>query len=127
LTEVEQEKMENSKDGFRKTRIPVEYKAKYLMGDIAGDGFITDISEDGIALRTRQVLIIGDKLTIQSEISDSLTFEFNGEVRNVQGNLVGVIIQEIDPEIKQRFLDHIDGVLRLINRNKTEHYVLSNK
>jgi hypothetical protein len=119
--------MENLKDGFRKTRIPVEYKATYLLGDITGDGFITDISEDGIALRTRQVLIIGDKLNIQSEISDSLIFEFKGEVRNVQGNLVGVMIKEIDPDIKQRFLDHIDGVLRLIERNKTEHFNLSNK
>ncbi len=97
------------------------------MGDIVGEGFITDISEEGIALRTNQVLIIGDKLKVQSEISDNLNFEFMGEVRNVQGNLVGVLIKEIDPEIKQRFLDHIDGVLRFIKRNKTEHFVLSTR
>jgi hypothetical protein len=119
--------MENSKDGFRKTRIPVEYKATYYLENSAGDGIITDISESGIAMRTRQVLIIGDKLDVQSVISDSLTFEFKGEVRNVQGNVVGVLIKEIDPDIKQRFLDHIDGVLRLIKGNKSEHFVLSNR
>jgi hypothetical protein len=42
----------------------------------------------------------------------------------VQGNRVGILIKEIDPNTRQRFLDHIDGVLRLIKKNGTEHYAL---
>jgi hypothetical protein len=80
-----------------------------------------------IALRTNQVLIIGDKLSVRSEISANLIFEFTGEVQNVQGNILGISIQEIDPVIKQRFMDHIDGMLRIQNRNKIEHFILPKK
>jgi hypothetical protein len=66
-------------------------------------------------------------LSVRSEISAILIFEFTGEVQNAQGNIVGISINEIDPVIKQRFMDHIDGLIRIANRNKTEHFKLSNK
>jgi hypothetical protein len=119
--------MGESEENLRNTRIPVEYCAEYLLGDCTAQGIITDISEDGFALRTRQVLLVGDKLRIRSEISSHLTLECIGEVQNVQGNRVGILISDIDPNTKQRFLDHIDGVLRLIKKNGTEHFALHNK
>jgi hypothetical protein len=110
------------KEDIRKTRIPVEYKATYTLGDISGEAFFTDISEDGIALRVRQVFAIGDILTIQSRISDNLTLDFIGEVRNINGNVVGIIIKEIDPYIQTRFMEHVNSLLRMASRGSTEEF-----
>lgn len=115
---------EYKKEGLRSTRIPTEYRATYTLGSITGEGFITDISEKGVAMRAKQVLVEGDRLHVTSSISSNLTLEFEGEVRNIQGNIIGIKIMEIDPEIKQRFLSHIEGMLRFANRAKTERFRL---
>jgi hypothetical protein len=65
-------------------------------------------------------------LNVRSEISTNLIFEFKGEVQNAQGNILGISILEIDPLIKARFMDHIDGMLRIQRRKKIEHFVLKN-
>jgi len=89
------------------------------MGNISGEGFITDISPNGVAIRIKQALAIGDELHITSKISDDLTLEFTGEVRNINGNIAGIMIKSIDPDIQERFMKHIDGVLRFMNMKKT--------
>jgi len=114
----------NSGNHLRFTRIPVEYKAVYTMGDIQGEGILVDISEDGVALRVKQVFMAGDVLRIESNISSNLTLEFTGEVKNVNGNIMGIQITEIDPEIKERFKAHIEGMLRLVNKTRFEKYDL---
>lgn len=83
------------KEGFRKTGISVEYKASYKIRDMTGEALITDISEGGVALRVRQAFSVGDIVVIQSDISNNLTLRFKGEVRNVDGNIVGAMILEI--------------------------------
>ena len=111
-----------AREGFRSTRIPVEYKAVYTVRKITGEALITDISEGGVALRVKQALSVGDIITLQSDISNNLTLKFKGEVRNVDGNIVGVMILEIDPELHRRFLEHIRGMLRMMNRSSTEKF-----
>lgn len=115
---------EIKKEKLRSTRIPTEYRATYTLGSITGEGFITDISENGVAMRTRQVLVENDKLQVASPISSNLTLEFEGEVRNIHGNIVGIMIVDIDPDIRQRFISHIEGMLRLSNRERTERFRL---
>lgn len=110
------------KEGIRKTRIPVEYKATYTMEDTSSEAFITDISESGIALRVRQAFAIGDILKIQSRISDNLTLDFIGEVRNINGNIVGIRIKEIDPYIQNRFIEHVNALLRIAGKSSTEQF-----
>jgi len=117
---------EFKKEGLRSTRIPTEYRATYTLGSITGEGFITDISENGVAMRTKQVLVEGDRLHITSPISSNLTLEFEGEVRSIQGNIIGIMIVDIDPDLQQRFISHIEGMLRLVNREKTERFRLDN-
>ena len=116
------ENMIDPRERFRNTRIPVEYRVVYTLGEMSAEGFITNISTEGIALRTRQALVIGDKLNVVSEISSNLTLEFTGEIKNVVGNIVGIEIQDIDSDIKERFLAHIDGILRLMNCKSVEMY-----
>jgi hypothetical protein len=111
-----------TREGFRSTRIPVEYKAIYTVRKITGEALITDVSEGGVALRVKQALSVGDIITLQSDISNNLTLKFKGEVRNVDGNKVGVMILEIDPELHRRFLEHIRGMLRIMNRSSTEKF-----
>lgn len=111
-----------TKESFRSTRIPVEYKAIYTVKNITGEALITDISEGGIALRVKQAFAVGDKVVIQSDISNNLTLKFKGEVRNVDGNILGVMIIEIDPDVHKRFMDHIKGMLRMMNRSSTEKF-----
>jgi hypothetical protein len=112
------------KDNFRETRIPVELKATYTMGDIIGEGLLTDMSANGIAMRTNQVFVVGDKIEVQSEISDNLTLEFTGEIKNVQGNMIGVLITKIDSRIRERFMEHVNGMLRLMKSPEKEKYSL---
>ena len=109
-------------EGFRYTRIPVEYKATYAFGNITGEGLITDISENGIAMRTKQYFDVGDELKIQSKITDKLTLEFKGVVLNSQGNILGIRIKEIDPEIEERFISHVGGVLHILKRGRFERH-----
>lgn len=111
-----------TKGSFRSTRIPVEYKAIYTVKNITGEALITDISEGGVALRVKQAFAVGDKVVIQSDISNNLTLKFKGEVRNVEGNILGVMIMEIDPDVHKRFMDHIKGMLRMMNRSSTEKF-----
>jgi len=87
-------------ENLRSTRIPIEYKAIYTMGNISGEGFITDISKYGVAVRVKQALVIGDELHITSKISNDLILEFTGEVRNINGNIAGIMIKSIDPDIR---------------------------
>ncbi|UCB46120.1 MAG: PilZ domain-containing protein [Spirochaetota bacterium] len=108
---------------WRLTRIPVEYEATYHMGDISGEGIITDVSEGGIAMRVNQTFIVGDELVVESMISSNLILEFTSEIRSVQGNILGIEIKEIDPDLKERFLNHIDGILRMHKLDKRERYV----
>jgi Tfp pilus assembly protein PilZ len=115
---------DDKKGNYRGTRIPAEYEVEYRMGTIVGKGYITDISEGGVAMRTNQVFVIGDELHLKSDISTNLTLEFAGEVRNTQGNIIGIMITDIDPEVQQRFMDHIEGVLRMINRERKEKFTL---
>jgi hypothetical protein len=114
----EYEKMGN----FRSTRLPVEFKADYSMGTISGEGLITDISSSGVALRVKQSFALGDQVNIRSEISAELVLEFIGEVRNMEGNIVGIKIIDIDSRIHQRFTDHIEGLLRLAHKREMEKY-----
>jgi hypothetical protein len=107
---------------FRSTRLPVEYKAEYSLGYISGEGFITDISASGVALRVRQSFVTGDHLYIKSRISNDLLLEFSGEVRNVDGNIVGIKIMDIDPSIHERFSAHIESMLRIANKREVEKY-----
>ena len=118
MNDGEYNKMKN----IRHTRLPVEYKATYSFGDISGEGFLTDISEGGVALRVRQALAIGDELQIISRISSGLILEFSGEVRNINGNIVGIKIKIIDPRIHERFKSHIEGILRIANKREIEKY-----
>jgi len=112
---------------MRSTRIPMEYTATYTMGNIRGEGFITDISRVGVAIRIKQALAIGDKLHITSKISNELILEFSGEVRNINGNIAGIMIKSIDPDLQERFMNHIDGMLRLMNMKGVEQYKLGKK
>jgi len=105
----------------------MEYTATYTMGNISGEGFITDISRVGVAIRIKQALAIGDKLHITSKISNELILEFSGEVRNINGNIAGIMIKSIDPDIQERFMNHINGMLRLMNMKGDEQYKLGKK
>ena len=105
---------------LRYTRIPVEYKAVYFMGDISGEGIITDISEGGIAMRVNQAFIVGDELAVEAAISSNLILKFTCEVRSIQGNMLGIAIKEIDPDLKERFTSHIEGVLRMKKLDRRE-------
>ncbi len=107
---------------FRDTRIPVEYIAKYSIGNIGGAGLITDISSNGVALRVKQAFVIGDELHFKSIISNDLILELSGTVRSIEGNIVGIKIQTIDPSIHERFKKHIEGLLRLTNKSGVEKY-----
>ena len=111
-------------ENFRLTRIPIEYKARYTLGEISGEGLITDISEGGIALRVQHALMIGDKLHITSQITGDLTLDLTGEVRNIANNMAGILIKEIDSKIKERFLEHVNGMLRMMNKSNREKYKL---
>ncbi len=111
-------------ENLRSTRVPMEYTATYTMGNISGEGFITDISERGVAIRVKQALAIGDILHITSKISNELILEFTGEVRNINGNIAGIMIKLIDPGIQERFMNHIDSMLRLMHMKGTEQYKL---
>ncbi len=68
MKDEEYNKMKN----LRCTRLPIEYKTTYSFGNISGEGFLTDISEGGVALRVKQALAIGDELQITSRISSDL-------------------------------------------------------
>jgi len=114
-------------ENIRSTRIPMEYTATYTMGNISGEGFITDISRDGVAIRIKQALAIGDELHITSKISNELILEFTGEVRNINGNIAGIMIKSVDPNLQERFMNHIDGTLRLMNMRGFEQYKLGKK
>ena len=114
-------------EGSRYTRIPVEYKATYAFGNITGEGLVTDISEGGIAMRTRQAFVVEDELKIRFMVTKDMILDFTGEVRSIQGNILGILIKEIEPEMMIRFKDHIDGMLRLIKTPKLERYALSKK
>jgi len=111
-------------NGFRHTRVPVEYTATYTMGDIQGEGKIVDISEGGVAMRVKQAFMVGDVLRVNSQVSSNLNLEFTGEVKSIHGNVIGIEITEIDPEIKERFQSHIEGILRLMNKSRYEKYDL---
>jgi hypothetical protein len=111
-------------ENYRLTRIPIEYKAHYTLGEISGDGLITDISEGGIALRVEHALSIGDKLLITSQITGNLTLDFTGEVRNIMNNIEGIRIMEIDANIQERFLEHVNGTLRMLNKSNREKFKL---
>ena len=118
MKDEEYNKMKN----LRSTRLPVEYKVNYSFGNINGEGFLTDISEGGVALRVKQALAIGDELQITSMITSGLILEFSGEVRNISGNIAGIKIKEIDPSIHERFKSHIEGILRFLNKREVEKY-----
>ena len=108
--------------GLRYTRIPVEYNATYYMGDISGEGIITDVSEGGIAMRVNQTFIVGDELAVEARVSSNLILKFTCEIRSVQGNMLGTAIKEIDPNLKERFIDHLEGMLRMKKLDKRERY-----
>ena len=116
---------ERREEGLRHTRISAEYKATYTLGDITGEGFITDISEGGVAMRTSQPFVVGDEPKISIKITDKLILEFTGVVRGIQGDILGIQIKEIDSEMKERFLSHINGIIRLMNRQRFETYELA--
>ena len=118
MKDEEYNKMKN----LRSTRLPIEYKTTYSFGNISGEGFLTDISEGGVALRVKQALAIGDELQITSMISSGLILEFSGEVRNISGNIAGIKIKKIDPSIHERFKSHIEGILRIVNKREVEKY-----
>jgi hypothetical protein len=109
--------------GLRYTRIPVEYMATYSMGDINGEGIITDISEGGFAIRVNQTLIVGDELAVVVNISSNLILNFTCVVQSVQGNIMGIAIKEIDQDLQERFTSHIEGMLRMKKLDKRERYV----
>jgi hypothetical protein len=113
---------QDQRSGMRNTRIPTEYRATYTLGNITGEGYITDISENGVAIRSNQVLVPGDKIQVSSTISNNLTLEFEGEVRNIQGNNIGIMITDIDPDLHERFMSHIDSMLRMMNKKRNEPY-----
>ena len=100
----------------------MEYKATYYMGDISSEGIITDISESGIAMRVNQAFIVGDELVVEARISSNLTLKFTCEVQSIQGNMLGIAITEIDPDLKKRFTSHIEGMLRMNNLDRREKY-----
>lgn len=109
-------------DNSRLTRIPIEYKAQYSLGEISGNGLITDISEGGIALRVEHALDVGDKLYITSQITSNLTLEFTGEVRTIANNMAGILVMEIDSDIQERFLEHVHGILMMMDKPNRERY-----
>jgi len=100
---------------IRSTRIPIEYSVTYTMGNISGEGFITDISKGEVTIRIKQALVIGDELYIKIKISNELIVELTGEVRKINGNIARIKIKTIDPDVRERFINHIDGMLRLKN------------
>jgi hypothetical protein len=120
MKDEEYDKMAN----FRSTRLPVEYSAEYRLGNMSGEGLITDISSGGVALRVKQSFALGDQLFIKSRISSDLVLEFSGEVRNTEGNMVGIKILDIDPSIHERFTHHIEGLLRIANKRNVEKFNL---
>ena len=116
-------KNENNKlENLHTTRLPVEYKAKYIFGTIVGEGSITEISANEVALRVKQAFLIGDELHVKSIITNDLLLEFYGTVRSIEGNIVGIKIKTINPKIHERFKQHIAGLLRLTNKSGFEKY-----
>jgi hypothetical protein len=109
-------------ENVRLTRIPIEYKARYTFEEISGEGLITDISQGGIALRVQHALKTGDELRVTSQITKDLTLDFTGEVRNIANNMAGIMITEIDSSIRERFLEHVNGILRIMNKSNREYY-----
>jgi hypothetical protein len=115
-------KKNNKVENLHNTKLPVEYKANYSFGTIAGEGFITDISSNGVALRVKQAFVIGDEVHVKSIITNDLILEFSGKVRRIEGNIVGIKIKTINPRIHERFKKHIEGLLRLTNKSVVEKY-----
>ena len=124
LAEKKQQMKNENIVNFRSTRIPVEYKAEYSIGNISGESLITDICSNGIALRVKQAFVIGDEVHVKSIITNDLILEFSGTVRNIAGNIVGIKIITIDPNIHERFKQHIEGLLRLAHKSEVEKYNL---
>jgi hypothetical protein len=52
-----------------------------------------------------------------------LTLKFTCEVRSVQGNILGIEIKEIDPDLQERFTSHIEGILRAKKLDSRERYL----
>lgn len=100
----------------RATRIVVNIKATYSLRGCQGEGHIVDISTGGLGIEVKQIFVIGDLVRVTFRIPNSHNDEvdFWGIVRNVSGNVVGLMYEELSKEN----MDKIDGyVASLILQN----------
>ena len=99
----------------------VKVPAVYYWKGNPGDATIVDISQGGIAMEIKQILVVGDIIRIQFNTSDHL-IEFWGIVRNVAGNVIGVKFEEISNDAIEYIEEYVGVLLKSRGLATKEHY-----
>jgi hypothetical protein len=87
------------KELIRDTRVTVDLEASYLLKGNENECEILDISNTGMQIKSRQVLIPGDLLQIKMTLN-SQSVSFFAIVRNGKETVYGVEFEEMHPRVR---------------------------
>ena len=78
---------------------------------IVGKGFITNISEEGLAVETREKLHPGEKFMLRFTLPNSWTFDINGEImyerKGVLSNAYGIKLFHDAVETREKLKNYV--------------------
>ncbi|MGB9621358.1 MAG: PilZ domain-containing protein [Brevinematia bacterium] len=108
---------------LRATRIPVNIEAIYEFKGVKGKCTILDISETGMRLEVKQILVPGDILKVTFNIvfqQKPYTIEAWCIVRNSSGNEIGVQFDELSNEKKKILIGYVEELVLKYGKSKQE-------
>ncbi|MCX8096256.1 MAG: PilZ domain-containing protein [Spirochaetes bacterium] len=118
--------MENKQQNkIRASRIPVSIEAVYEFRGFKDRCTIIDISETGMRLEVRQILLPGDVIKVTFPIiydKIPLNIEAWCIVRNSSGNEIGVEYDELSNENKRKLISYVEQLLLKHGKSKYEPY-----
>ncbi|MCX8028694.1 MAG: PilZ domain-containing protein [Brevinematales bacterium] len=117
--------MEEKQGRLRSTRIPVSIEAIYEFRGTRDKCNIVDISETGMRLEVKQILVPGDMIKVVFSIlydQKPYTIEAWCIVRNSSGNEVGVEYDELSNENKKRLVAYVESLLLKHGKSRYEPF-----
>ncbi len=111
---------------FRFSRVPVNIEAEYELKSLKDKCTIIDISQGGMRIEVRQVLVPGDMIKIKFHIflpkAGREEIEAWCVVRSFSGDEAGLEFDEIPYAKKDLLMEYINHLLILYGKEKREPY-----
>lgn len=109
-------------ENLRPTRVQVRAEATYYLKGSEAKGLIVDISEGGIGMEVKQIVVAGDLIRVKFNTDSGYTIDFWGIVRNVTGNFIGIKYEEISNESRKQIDNYVTDLLRSRGLSKREFF-----